>query len=307
MNAELQMNDATFHRSHVCWLSFFICFSAVSTLPAAEPRPRIVTSFFPLYCWTVNIADDRAEVENLLPLRAEPHDYAFTPNDAQRLNQADLIVVNGLGLEAWVPKFLRSDPSAEKRLLTVSSGFGQQPLDVKHHDHEKAHSNPHTWLDPQLAIQGVSNILSALQRIDASHAAEYDSNAQSYVGKLRKLDADIAQALSAVTNRAIVTYHDAFPYFARRYGLEVAGVVEQVPDVNPTPKYLSRLGRTMRERGIQVIFIGLNSKTRFAQRIAKDLKVRLVELDTLESGPLSPSAYEERMRQNAIILQKNLK
>jgi len=110
-----------------------------------------------------------------------------------------------------------------------------------------------------------------------------------------------------ITNRAIVTYHDAFPYFARRYGFEIAGVVEEVPEVNPTPRYLAKLSRLMRERNIRVIFIAAGGRTRLAERIAADLRVELVELDPLETGPLRPAAYEERMRNNLSVLQKQLR
>ena len=281
---------------------------------AAAPRPRIVTSFLPLYCWAVNVAGTNAIVENLLPPRAEPHDYAFTVGDAHKLAAADLIIVNGLGLEGWLPKFLKSSPAARDRVVSVSAGLEAQLISGEHHhghDHaehdESANANPHLWLDPHLAAHGVSNILVALQRVDPAHAAAYATNAHAYLATLQKLDADIRQTLASATNRALVTYHDAFPYFARRYGLEIVGVVELVPEVNPTPKYLSRLGRTMRERNLRVLFVASGGNTRLARRIAEDLHAELAELDTLESGPLLPAAYEERMRANAAVLQKHLK
>lgn len=292
-------------------IAFLFC--AVS-LEAASTRPHIVTGFLPLYCWAANIAGEHVNVENLLPARAEPHDYAFTPGDARRLATADLVVVNGLGLESWLSKFLRGSPRSTNKLVSISAELGSQLIAGEHHhghEHdghdEAAHANPHVWLDPQLAAHAVSNILAAMQRVDPAHATAYASNAQAYLARLRTLDRDIQQSLAAATNRAIVTYHDAFPYFARRYGLEIAGVVEEVPEINPTPKYLARLGRMMRERGIGVIFVPPGGKTRLARQIAADLRVQLVELDTLESGPLSPAAYEERMRDNAAVLQKHLK
>jgi zinc transport system substrate-binding protein len=273
----------------------------------AAPHPLVVTSFFPIYCWTAGVAGDFATVENLLTGHLEPHEYALTPGDARKLSAADLIIVNGLGLETWLPKLFRNSPEVQKRVLIASSGVNAPTFVSTRDEHEARHANPHVWLDPQAAIQGVSNILNALQRIDPAHAAGYASNAQAYVARLNALDAEIRESLAVVTNRALVTYHDAFPHFARRYGLEIAGVVEQVPDVNPTPKYLSRLGKMMRERGIRVIWIAPTSSSRIARQIASDLRVELVELDTLESGLLSPSAYEERMRHNAAVLQKHLK
>ena len=293
-------------------VAFITILCSATTLFAAEPRPRIITSFFPLYCWTASVAGEHAVVENLLPPRAEPHDYAFAPSDARKLGEADLIVVNGFGLESWLPKFLHSIPSARNRIVNVSAGLDNE-LIAGEHDHgpaeheEAAHANPHIWLDPQLAARGVSNILFALQRLDPKQSAAYSNNSLAYIERLRKLDDDIRQTLSGATNRAIVTWHDAFPYFARRYGLKIAGVVEEVPDVNPTPKYLSHLGRTIRERGIRVIFVPPGGQTRLARRIATDLDVELAELDTLESGPLTPSAYEERMHHNAAVLQRYLK
>ena len=277
-----------------------ILFFAVA-LSAAE-RPRVVTSFLPLYCWTANVAGENATVENLLPARAEPHDYAFTPGDARRLGGAGLIVVNGLGLEPWLPKFLRGSPTSNDRVLAIGTGLGGQRILG-----DAARPNPHVWLDPQLAAYGVSNLALALQRIDPPRAAAYADNARMYLARLDRLDHDIQQSLAGITNRAIVTYHDAFPYFARRYGLEIAGLVEQVPDVNPTPKHLAQLSRMMRARGLRVIWVPVGGRTRLAERIAADLKVELVELDTLETGALSPSAYEERMRANAAVLQKHLK
>jgi zinc transport system substrate-binding protein len=286
-----------------------------SALPGAEARLRVVTSFLPIYCWTVNVAGEHAIVENLLPARAEPHEYGFTPGDARKLSTADLIVINGLGLESWAQKFLRNSPSATNKIVPVTARLDEPQLiygEHHHHGHADKHDeheqpNEHIWLDPVLAAHGVSNILAALQRIDPTNANAYAVNAQACVARLHALDTEIRQGLAEVTNRAIVTYHDAFPYFAQRYGLEVAGMVQQVPEVNPTPKYLARLGKIMRERGIRVICVPHGGRTRLAQRIATDLRVELIELDTLESGALSPSAYEERMRANAAVLRKHLK
>ena len=167
------------------------------------------------------MAGTNASVENLLPPRAGPHEYAFTPGDARKLSQADLIIVNGLNLESWLPKFLRSAPEARERIVTISAGLNAELMAGEHHHgpwegDRAARANPHTWLDPQLAAHGVSNILVALQRIDSAHAGAYASNAQDYLARLRKLDEEIRPRLAGVTNRAIVTYHDAFPYFARR-------------------------------------------------------------------------------------------
>lgn len=276
-------------------ITIFCAFIA-AVANAADTRPLVVTSFLPIYSWTVNVAGKHVRVENLLPARAEPHDHAFTSSDARKLTRADLVIVNGLDLESWLPKFASIAPNSGQKLLTLSQPLQSELID----------NNPHIWLDPQIACIAVSNIATALQRIDPPHATAFASNAFTYLTRLQKLDADIRRELSGVTNRAIVTYHDAFPYFARRYGFEIVEVVEKVPEVNPTPKHLAQLGRTIRERNVRAIFVPPNSASRLARQIAEDFRVQLAELDTLESGPLTPDAYEKAMRANAAALRKAL-
>lgn len=260
-------------------------------------KPHVVTSFLPIYCWAANVAGDKATVENLLASHAEPHDYAFTPGDARKLNSADLVIINGLGMEPWIPKWLRNAGGGASKLIDCASVSSEsRPLE-----------NPHLWLDPQFACVAVSNIASALSRLAPSSAPTFARNANAYTSRLQQLDADIQAGLEGVTNRAIVTYHDSFPHFAKRYQLEVVGVVETVAEVNPTPKYLARLSQKIRERGVRAIFIPPNSASRLARQIAKDLRVELVELDTIESGELTPDAYERAMRANLDTLRRTLR
>jgi zinc transport system substrate-binding protein len=265
---------------------------------AAESKPRVVTSFLPLYCWTANVAGDIAQVENLLPSRADAHDYAFTPGDARKLGAARLVIVNGLGMEDWLSKWQRGSRDAEQKLVTVSSIVDRDQLIT---------GNPHLWLDPMLACGAVSNIAVALGRVDPGNASVYSRNAAAYVATLQKLDRDIRDGLADVTNRAIVTYHDAFPYFAKRYGLEIVAVVERVPGVNPTGRELTHLSQIIRGRNVRAIFVPPNSSSRIARRISEDLRVPLAELDTIEAGELKPDTYERAMRANLKSLQKVLR
>jgi ABC-type Zn2+ transport system substrate-binding protein/surface adhesin len=130
MNRRLRLKRARTNTTHA-WLGraarhilglMVICV-ITSVADAAEKRPRVLTSFLPIYCWTVHVAGDFADVENLLSAKAEPHEYAFAPGDARRLAQADLILVNGLSMEGWLPKFLRSTPAARERVVTVTGGL----------------------------------------------------------------------------------------------------------------------------------------------------------------------------------------
>ncbi len=286
---------------------------------AAEPAPklRVLTSFLPVYCFTANIAGDLAEVENLLAANASPHNYQFAPRDLRKLSGAQLFVINGLGMEDWLAKAMKAAKGS--RTATVVEAFAGVPKERLitelphihlpgergHHHHDGP--NPHLWLDPTLAAHAVTNILTALQQADPKNAAGYAANAARYVERLHVLDRDLAAALAPAKGYRIVTYHHAFPYFTRRYGLDLIGVIEEVPDVEPSPKYLAALLKVMREKDVKAIFTEPQFSPKLAARISRDAKIPVAELDTLETGPLKPTAYEEGLRRNLNTLLKHLK
>ncbi len=302
-----------------------------------DGKIRILTSIPPLYCWAVNVAGDLATVENLLPADVGPHDYQFKPKDLKRLQNADLIVLNGLGLEDWFTRAIQANAAeAERKVIHIADGLAETDLifhlptlelDPSHsiqeghdhgprtqdpgpgtgHRHEHDQANPHLWQDPRLAMHGVTNILLALQRIDPAHAADYQRNATAYLSRLAALDAEIRQAVAGFSSHTVVTYHDAFPYFCRRYGIELAGVIEQVPGSDPSPRYLAELLKVIRARKVKVIFTEPQFNPRLAKRLADDLGIAVAELDVLETGALSPDSYEDGLRRNLRVLQQYLK
>jgi ABC-type Zn uptake system ZnuABC Zn-binding protein ZnuA len=260
--------------------------------------PKIVTTILPLYCFASGVAGDLARVDNLLPENASGHDYQLSAKDARKLNNADIVIATGLGLENEILGRRLKAPA-------VKAAAGIDPIRGHvHEDHHGDDTNPHFWLDPVLAAHAVTNILQALQKADAQNADGYARNAAAYVARLRKLDQEIAAGLAPYHGRALVTHHDAFPYFARRYGLQVVGVAQEVADVEPTARHLSELRALIRDKKIGVIFMETRSDARGVKQLAADLGVKIATLDPLESGPLSPSAYEEGMRRNAESIRK---
>ena len=270
-------------------------------LPAEVHKLKVVTSFLPVYCFTASVAGDLAEVENLTPPGTEPHDFQFSPREMKRLEAADLVVVNGLQIEAWLGRVMSSQDHP-KAIVELATGLDSELIRGAANT-----SNPHIWLDPQLAKHGVTNILLALQKADPAHAVGYARNAREYLARLEKLDADLRAGLVPFHGQSIITFHDAFPYFARRYGLKVAGVIEKVPDVQPSPKYLSALKRVIERDQVKVIFTERQSSPKLAGQIGRDYHVAVAELDTLETGELKPEAYEAGMRANLGTLEKYLK
>ncbi|MBL9168249.1 MAG: zinc ABC transporter substrate-binding protein [Verrucomicrobiales bacterium] len=311
-------------------LSALLAFlGALGNLAAAEPaaggapkRLQVLTSFLPIYCFTANIAGDLAQVANLLPANVGPHDYQPTPSDEKKLRTADLLVLNGLQLESWHEKLVRS--RVRRKQLTVVEvwkGLNSELIrsvptlhivdggDSHAHDHA-GDANPHLWLDPLLAKYAVTNILRALQQADPANASGYAANADGFSRRLDAIHRDYATGLMAASNAPVVVFHDAFVYAAKRYGLRIVGVIEQTPEVTPSPRYLGELKRVIEQQRIRVIFAEPQFPAKLARQLAQDTGVPLAVLDTMETafdGVLKPDSYERAMAQNLRVLQEHLK
>jgi zinc transport system substrate-binding protein len=297
----------------------FVCSVAACLLASAgaadAKKPRVLTTFLPAYSFAVNVAGTNATVENLLPGGVSLHDFQLTPAELRRISAADLLLVNGLGMETFLERAIANAAGTKEKVVTLSDGLSSQLIAEEHHhhhgdDHDHAHhhhgSDPHIWLDPRLAMHCVTNVMKALQKADPANAASYAANAASYLKKLEALDAQIAATLAPVKGTPFVTYHNAFRYFARRYGLNIVGVVEQVPEVSPSPRELSALLRTIRTPKAKALFTEPGSRSRLASQIARDAKIKLGELDPLETGTLAADGYETGMKRNAENLRKTL-
>jgi zinc/manganese transport system substrate-binding protein len=287
-------------------------------------KQRVVASFFPVYCLAANVAGDAATVESLLSGNLGPHDYQLSPRDMKRLAQADLVVVIGLGLDDWVLRAATNAVAGPRpRVVALGPAIGDDLLAGLPHDHgahepeaadAHAHShrhetgaNPHVWLDPLLAMRLVDRLVEELRKLDPPRADIYRRNGEAFKSRLAKLDEEIRAGLEAVRDRPFVTYHDAFPYFVRRYGLRLVGVVEDTPDAIPSPRRLKELIAGMREGAVKVVFSEPQAASAFVRQFARDAGVAVGELDTLESGPLDPGAYEAGMRRNLETLRRHLK
>jgi len=261
-------------------------------------EPSVLASFLPLYCFTVNVAGSAAHVDPLLPPNSSPHDFQLTVKTRKRIEAADLVILSGLGLDAWVEPALAKE---KQRLVRVSAGLSNELI------RSSGAVNPHIWLDPILAIHSVTNIVQALVTLDPSHAEVYQRNASDYIARLRALDQELRDGLMPFKDQSIVTFHDSFSYFARRYGLRVVGVIEEVADVAPSARTLARLYTKIRETKPKCIFTEPQFPSGLAKTISYDLHVPVAALNTLESGAFTPDAYERGMRQNLRTLQENLK
>jgi zinc transport system substrate-binding protein len=297
-----------------CHAAFFFLALTLSIHAASSKHIKVVATILPAYCFAVGVVGTNGDVQLLLPPNVEPHDYQLSPSDLRKIKEADLIVYNGLGLDNWIVKAIPT----RARALELGSLFTSELIPLaatdlemrgphKHaHDHQHGPANPHIWLDPQLAIRCVLSIVVDATKLDRANATAFANNASAYTERLKALDAEIAEVLAPVRDTPFISQHDAFPYFNRHFNLKQVGVIELIPDTPPSPRYLNDLMKVAREKKVPVIFNLPPAPPRLIKQIAKDLKIRVAELKTLESGSPTPDAYEFGMRTNAKVLRKEL-
>jgi zinc transport system substrate-binding protein len=282
-------------------------------------RLKVVATIAPLYCFAANVAGGHADVAMLLPPGRGPHDFSLSPSDMQLLLEADVVVMNGLGLESWLDPAIAA--VGRKDLVRVDTGASLEIPEVPAagdvlgvgHEHgggdacrSHAHGNPHIWLDPVLAAGQVEAIARALEAADPANAGAYRANAGAYLARLRVLDEEIRAALSALPDKRIITYHDAFPYFAARYGITVAGVFQGFPGKDPTPKQIARLRDLIQKEGVRGVFAEPQFSPRLITSMAADLGIPAGVLDPMGTGRASPDFYEEVALANRDALVKAL-
>jgi len=272
---------------------------------SADGKLRVLTSFLPLQSHTAAIAGGLVSVEQLLTKDAGPHDFQFSPADVRKLADADLFIVNGLGLEQWLDDLISKAASPKLVLVDTSAGINPQPnpKEIDSRATPTAGGNPHIWLDPVLAKAQSATILAALQKADPSHSTAYAANAEVYLKKLDALHAEFTEVLDPLPNKNLVTFHDAFPYLASRYGLNYVGCVSEFPEKDPPPQQLAALIEAIRASKAGVIFAETGYAPDLLTEIARQTGTRVSQLDTLEIGEGSADAYLTRMRSNLASLQ----
>lgn len=280
--------------------------SADSANPASSGKLRILATFLPVHAHAAAIAGDRAIVESIVAGDVGAHDFSPRPADMQRIAKADVLVFNGAGMEPWLGDLIRQAAKKDLKKVDLSKGIellkSPPALDghAHHHPDHDHHGeyNPHLWLDPVNAMRQVETLRDVLCLADPGGTEIYQNNAAAYLDRLRELDADFQQILGQLPSKKLVTFHDAFPYLAKRYGLESIGYLSEFPERDPAPAELAALIEGIRAAGVKVLFAETGYEPALLQRIAKETSAQVSTLDTLEVGQGGSDAYLMGMRKN---------
>ena len=252
---------------------------------------QVVTTFYPMYDFTKNVAQDKADVSLLIPAGTEIHSFEPSTKMIAVIQEADVFVYNSDEMETWVPAVLDAIDTSDMVIINASEGIELLDFDAEEHhegETEEEHEghehtfDPHVWLDPVLAQTEVDNIQAGLAEADAENAAFYEENAEAYKEKLAALDEAFQAAFEGATNRTFVTQHGAFAYLANRYDLEQVSVSGLTPDAEPSAAVLAELSDFVKEHGTEYIYFEDNASSTTAETLADEAGLQLEVLSPLE-------------------------
>jgi ABC-type Zn uptake system ZnuABC Zn-binding protein ZnuA len=258
----------------------------------------VVASIAPLAYFTQQIGGGRVQVEILIPPAASPHTWEPLPADLVELSRARLLVMNGLGLEFWSTDAITA--SGNSKLLVIETAAQLPALS----DDEHGGANPHTWLDPVLAAKQAEAIRDALVQLDPPGAEEYRKNTEGLLKDLAELDQKIAQTIKTFSRKRFVSQHASWAYFAKRYGLIEAGVIETRVGQEPSPRELETIIKTVKQSDARAVFAEPQFPHQAAKAIAAEVRVKVLLLDTFGAPP--EYDYFAMMRANLRQMQEAL-
>jgi len=267
--------------------------------PREEARKvLVVASIPPLADFARQVGGERVQVETLVQPGMSPHTFEPTPAQLKAISRASVLVLNGVGLEPWADELIEA--AGNEKLEVVRTAEGLEIIDERSHGQGRASGNPHVWLDPMCAMHQVEWIWQALTQADPAGGPTYDRNAHEYGAQLSALDREIAAATAGFETKRFVAQHAVWTYFAKRYGLEEAGVVETTPGREPTPGEIAEIVRTVKETGVRAIFAERQLSQKAAGVIAAESGAKVVVLDPLGAD------YLAMMRENVEKMREGL-
>ena len=285
---------------------------ATACTPAASSAdnksgPVILASTTFLADIAQNVTGERVQIQSLLPIGVDPHAYQPSPADVAKIAESNILIVNGLEYEHFLEALLEN-AGGERMVIETSAG-----LRPREDPELERGVDPHMWLDPNLVLTYVENIRDGLVEADPDGADVYRSNAEDYIAQLQDLDEWIVDQVNSIPEekRLLVTNHEAFGYFADRYGFTVIGTVIPSMSTNaaPSAKEMAGLIEQIKSTGAPAIFLGEVENPILAQQIADETGVKVVDdlyLESLTAGAPAPT-HIEMMKHNVSRIVEALK
>ena len=291
-----------------------------------KDKIKFLASFYPIYIMALNIVDgvDGVEVNCMAEVQVGClHDFKLSTDDMRNIEKSDGFIINGAGMEG----FIEDIANKVDGLQIIDSSTGIDLLaDGHHHDedeheHEDEHShedehehaghnhgeyNAHLWVSVANCIKQVENITDGIVKLDPAHESEYRSNSKKYISKLTELKNEMESGLADISDRNIITFHEAFDYFAEEFKLNIVSVIEREPGSEPNARDLASIIDLTKETGVKALFVEPQYPNTSADIIASETDARVYTLDPGVSGEMNKDAYIKMMKENLKVLQKAL-
>jgi len=287
-------------KTFILAIFFLVCPFLPSNAAANNTKEiKIVTSFYPMYIMARNVVKDvpGVSVQSLAPaFTGCLHDYTVTTSDMKKLSQAQVFVANGAGMESFLDRVMAQH--LDLKIIQLSEGI---PL-IKGEGNKG--DNPHVWVSISNAIIQVKNLGRAMGELDPAHREMYAKNTDNYVSRLEALKDKMHSELAPYKGSQIITFHEAFPYFAEEFGLNIAAVIEREPGSQPSAKELAETIEIIKKNKIAALFSEPQYAAGAARTIAQETGAKVYVLDPAVSGPDDDNAYINIMENNLAVLKK---
>ncbi|WP_024506130.1 metal ABC transporter substrate-binding protein [Bradyrhizobium sp. ARR65] len=265
------------------WLAAMVVVFSAAPLRAQE-HLKVVASFSILADFVRNVGGDRVDVTTLVGANGDVHVYTPAPTDAKKVADARLVIVNGLGLEGWLPRLLQS-PGSKAAIVTATEDISPLKLGSQ--------ADPHAWQSVQNAKTYVENIRDALVEADAADADYFRTHAQAYLAELDGLDSEVRAAIDKIPpeRRKVISTHDAFAYFSRDYGIAFVAPLGVSTESEPSARDIATIIAQVRKDKIPAVFLENISDDRLMRRISQETGAKIggtLYSDSLtdENGPV---------------------
>jgi ABC-type Zn uptake system ZnuABC Zn-binding protein ZnuA len=301
------------------WLAAVLVLASCSTLQVVGDGLKVAATTTLVGDVVRQVGGEHIALTVLLPVGADPHTFEPRPQDMAALSEAEVVFINGLGLEEALEPALEAN--VRGKVVSVSDGIEVLPFGAIHEDkgHDEGEENghaagdPHTWSDPNNVIVWVRNIAAALVEVDPAHAADYQANAEAYIADLQALDDWVRQQTAQLPagQRKLVTDHAVLGHFAEEYGFEQVGLVTPALSTNaaPSAQELAALEDAIRAQGVRAVFVGREVNPATSEQVANDTGAKLVFIYSGSLGEPGSGAenYLEWMRYNVQAIVAALK
>lgn len=268
-------------------------------------KPNVIATASMIQDMAQNIVGDLYEVDLIVPIGGDPHIYEPTPGDAKKVAQANLIFKNGLTFEGWLNELMENS-GTKADIITVTDGIN--PITSEKYSNSV---DPHCWMDAELGLKYIQNIKDALIKMDAPNKATYTKNYEAYRKQLIETDTYIKSVLNKIPKeqRVLITSHDAFQYFGRKYNVQLEAIMGTSTDAEVQTSDIMRLGKVIKEQKVPAVFVESTINPKLLQQLAKDNKVTVggeLFADSLGDKDSPANTYIKMLRHNADTILEGL-